>query len=123
MSLIKAADDLRSCARNKRVIAAEVKEVLHAMEVEMVNANKDGRSKIDFHVPKSYSTVGNDVDSIMIIVTQVLRELVDGNYKVKIYDQEHTYLFEIRWTSELTSSDRRDMINFLKKHMQDEKKD
>jgi hypothetical protein len=119
--MIKRADDLRSCARNKRVITAEVKEVLHAMEVEMVNANKDGRSKIDFNVPKSYSTIGNDVDSIMVIVTQVLRELIDADYMVKIYDREHTYLFDIRWSTELTSNDRHKMITLLKKHIGDEK--
>lgn len=121
MSLIKAADDLRSCARNKRVIATEVKEILHAMEAEMVNANKDGRSHIDFNVPKSYSTIGNDVDSIMMIVTRVLRELVDADYVVKIYDREYAYLFEIRWSTELTKKTRLEMINFLKKHMDDSK--
>jgi len=122
--MIKPADELRTASRNKRVIKTEIREIVKAMEHQMVGANRDGRTSIDFKVPKIYASVGEDVDSIILIVSGVLRELVDGDYDVKIRDLNHSYLFTIRWEAELTIIDRRDILKFLGTHMihDDEKK-
>jgi hypothetical protein len=122
--MIKPADELRTVSRNKRVIKTEIREIVKAMEHQMVGANRDGRTSIDFKVPKTYMSVGEDIDSIILIVSGVLKELVDGDYDVKILDLNHSYLFTIRWESELTTIDRRGILKFLGKHMvcEDDKK-
>lgn len=115
--MIKHADELRTSSRNKHVIMTEIREIVKAMEQQMVGANRDGRTCIDFKVPKTYMSIGEDVDSIILIVSGVLRELVNGNYDVKIRDLQNSYLFTIRWEAELTTSDRRSILEFMKKHM------
>lgn len=115
--MIKPANELRTASRNKRVIKTEIREIIKAMEHQMIGANRDGRTSIDFKVPKTYMSVGGDIDSIILIVSGVLRELVDGDYDVKIRDLTHSYLFTIRWEAELNDIDRRDIIKFLGKHM------
>jgi hypothetical protein len=115
--MIKPARELRTVSRNKRVIMSEIREIVKAMEQQMVGANRDGRSYIDFKVPKTYMSVGEDVDSVILIVSGVLRELVNGDYDVKIRDLNHSYLFTIRWESDITNIDRRDIIKFMKTHM------
>lgn len=118
--MIKSADELREGGRNKHVIMSETKEIVKSMEQRMIAANRDGQLFIDFKVPKTYAAIPNDVDSTMLIVTSVLRELVEAKYNVKIVDLECAYLFTIRWGAELTIDDRRDLIMFMKKHMSDD---
>lgn len=115
--MIKSAGELRSQSRNKQVIRNEMKEILKAMEYQMVVANREGRSYIDFKVPKTYASVGQDVDSVMLIVTGVLKELLDGGYHVQIRDIEHTFIFTIRWEIEMTEEDKKKLINLMQQHM------
>jgi hypothetical protein len=118
-SYIKSANDLRVCSRNTQVIKSEVREILKAIEVEAVNANKDGRNAIDFAVPKTYSTIGEDPESILTLVTTIIKELKSAGYKVKLKDINHSWLFTIRWITDLTMRDKRKMLELLKEHMAD----
>jgi hypothetical protein len=115
--MIKHADELRSSSRNKSVITSEIRDIIKAMEIQMTSANREGRTYIDFKVPKMFIAVGSDIDSMILIVSGTLRELIEAGYDVKIMDLGHLYIFTIRWESSLSKDDRKDIINFMKKHM------
>lgn len=115
--MIKHADELRSSSRNKCVITNEIRDIVRAMEMQMASANREGRTFIDFKVPKMFMAVGSDKDSMMLIVSGTLRELVEAEYDVKIRDLGHLYLFTIRWESSLTKEDKKDIIKFMKKYI------
>jgi hypothetical protein len=117
VGLIKHADELRKTSRNKLVIRAEAREVLTAMYSEMVNANRDGRNSITFQVPKFYASIGSDESTILIITTTILRELNNADYEVAVSDIKHAYLFDIRWDTELSYTDKKNMTDYMRKHM------
>ena len=119
--MIKTAGELRATSRNKRVIKSEIKEILKAMEQQMEIVNREGRNNMDFKVPKTYLSVGHDTDSVFLIVTGTLEELLNGGYEVKIRDIQHTFLFSIRWDSDITKCDKDRLLGLLKKHMTHEK--
>ena len=108
--MIRSADDLRATSRNKNVIRNEMREILKAIEHQMLIINREGRNSVDFKIPKTYASVGSDADSVMLIVAGVLQELLDANYSVKIIDLEHTFLYSIRWDCEMTSEDKQKLI-------------
>jgi len=114
--MIKHANELRSTSRNKSVISDEIRDIIRTMGILMSASNREGKSFIDFKVPKLFVSVGNDIDSMILIVSGTLRELIDGGYDVKIRNLEHSYLFTIRWESSLTKNDRKEIINFIKKY-------
>ena len=120
MSLhIRQASELRTTARNKRVVDFEVSEILKAMNSKMLADNRDGHDHIDFHVPKTFTSIGDDPDIVLTIVTTVIRELKKAGYTLAIRDLEHSYLFEVRWLTTLTGRARDDMEALLREHIID----
>lgn len=117
--MIKSASDLRSMARNKKYINIEIREILKAMEMKMIDANKDGRCSIFFDVPKNYSTVGSDFDSTIAIITGVISELKKCGYRVQISDRRAIYVFRIEWAVVITESDRAEMMKTIHRHTVD----
>jgi len=116
--MIKTAEELRLSSKRLDSINYEVKDVLGAMQVEMVNANKEGRSSIDFQVPKTYSSVGDNENDIKKIATYVLRELIDNGYRVKIYDiGDGPYLYNISWSIKISKAEKQDLNELLDKHI------
>lgn len=120
--MIKTANELRLQSRNKRVVLNEMREILKAMEYQMVIANREGRSYIDFKVPKTYASVGQDTDSMMRIVSGTLKELINAGYHVGIRDMEHTFIFTIRWEIEMTDVEKDALLSLMEEHMVDKKK-
>ncbi len=115
-SLIRHANELRKTSRNKQAILAEVKDVLAAMYDNMVEANKEGRNSITIAVPKFFSSVGSDEDTILQITTTILRELVDADYDVTVTPTANTNIFEIRWDTDLSYGDKKSMTDYLRKY-------
>jgi hypothetical protein len=115
--MIRSAVELQGNGYNKRAINSEVKDVLRSLEAKILRTSKDGGCSIESRVPKIYSSVGTDVDSVIIIVSSILRELVDAGYEVSISDLGSTYLFSISWNVRLSLGERTDITTFMAKHM------
>ena len=115
--MIRSAAELQGNGYNKRAINGEVKDVLRSLEAKILRTSKDGGCSIESRVPKIYTSVGGDVDSVMIIISSVLRELVDAGYEVKITDIESTYLFTVSWNVRLSLEERTNIANFMSRHM------
>lgn len=115
--MIRSAASLRETSRNKKAINMQVKEILDTMQTKMGEANKEGRTNIEFPVPKQYVAFPNDHDAELMIIAGVLRELKTQDYTVEITDISHSLLFDIRWLADLTTVDRERMVKLLREHM------
>ena len=113
---MRSARELREMSRNKKVVDAEVREILMAMQAEMIKMTKEGCNCIIFAVPKTYASIGDDPDTAMVVVTTVLKKLISLGYDVKITDIKHSYDFKIRWIVDITERDRRDMNELIERY-------
>ena len=57
IKMIRSADDLRATSRNKNVIRNEMREILKAIEHQMLIINREGRNSVDFKIPKTSAII------------------------------------------------------------------
>ena len=110
--MIRSASALNPKEKERKMINRAAKEVLDAIEVDIINATKNNQAAIDFPIPITYAS---QEDCNLLIQEKIVDELIAADYTVKIYRDRQT-LFNISWDGGITDYEKEKIKKKLEKY-------
>ena len=115
--MICAASELQGNGYNQKAIKREARNVLAAMESRFRAASKSGQCSLTYHVPMIYTSIGNDNDSVMLILTTIIKELETAGYTVRVRRRANDYEYSVSWKVKMTKKERSQMLEYMVRHL------
>ena len=107
----------QSCA-GSRVIEQQMKSILKTFQSEIIEAGKDGSTRVIVAVPTNFDVVNmNNKSAQTIVYHRLIKELENRGFYVQIHMDESTVTYCIRWDIQNNNEDMDAMRNVIASHM------